>query len=478
MALGPTEARVADATGALVELPAGVARAVGGAFHTGKAATEPTIVSDGKDGIYMTAITRLDLGATGRSIPTVVATFDHGQNWTDVGPYLAGTVPAHPSTNDPMLVSDPATGRVFMDDILPLSCNALSWTDDQGATWTTNPYACGNSNVNDHQTLTAAKPRVLPTATYPNLVYTCKNNVAYVACATSLDGGLTFGPQVPVTLGATTPGSEGGNSPDVCGSLTGHIKSGPDGTVYLPKGHCGIPTVFVSQDDGLTWDARAVSTSVPMNPGEHEVSVAIAADNTVYATWVSSDFLQLAWSHDGGHTWSQPLNVTAPGVTGVEFNAVASVEGGRVAFAYLGTTVPGGYSDKPGGTGGLAGDVLGEPDPPEWANATWNAYLGVILDTAADNPVIQTVTANDPADPLARGLCGHTRCHGMNDFIDLTVDPEGRPWAAFVDVCTESCVKDPKVHFDHAVGLAATLVAGPSLRTGDLAPIAPPPVKA
>ena len=65
----------------------------------------------------------------------------------------------------------------------------------------------------------------------------------------------------------------------------------------------------------------------------------------------------------------------------------------------------------------------------------------------------------------------------MNDFIDVVIDAEGRPWAAFVDVCTQECVTDDKVWSDRAVGFVGTLVTGPSLLTGqaELPPILPPP---
>jgi len=111
--------------------------------------------------------------------------------------------------------------------------------------------------------------------------------------------------------------------------------------------------------------------------------------------------------------------------------------------------------------------ALGEPDPPEWANATWNAYLGVVVNATGESPVIQTVSANDLTDPLARGLCGHTRCHGMNDFIDVVIDKDGRPWAAFVDDCVDKCAAMGGTAADRTkgpgAGLVATLVSGPGL---------------
>lgn len=343
----------------------------------------------------------------------------------------------------------------------------LSFSDDLGRTWTTNPASCGNPQLNDRQTLVTAKPRQLPTVGYPKVVYRCVNQGAYAACATSLDGGLTFGPQVPAwTL------------PD-CNGITGHVEADPEGRVYLPKADCGLGVVVaVTEDDGLTWDLRVVDPT----PGDMSEDLDLAVDEAgnLYGVWPRDGQVWFSASRDQGRTWSPARSVTAPGVTATMFQAVAAGAPGRVAIAYLGTTIPGGYGDKPQGVGGLLGGIVGEPDPPEWADATWNAYLAVVTDALSDDPLVQSVTANDPADPLARGLCGGTRCHGMGDFLDVQLDGEGRPWGSFVDVCTAACVTDPSVHWDAPVGLLATLRAGPALR-GDAAPLlelpAPAPSK-
>lgn len=443
-------------------------RALGGEYLLPTAATEPSIGADKAGNVYMTGIKTLaDAGVERRVAPTIYATFDHGQTIKDVGPYL-GPVPGHPSTNDPIVFVDYDTGRVFMDDILPLSCGALSWSDDKGATWTTNPYSCGNSQVNDHQTVGAAKARAHPTVGYPNVVYRCVNNVAESACAMSFTGGLTFTPQVPVFV----------DTIDGCSGLTGHLKAGPDGKMYLPKADCpGGPKIKVTSDDGITWDTIQIKTD--LKPQDHELGFQVDKSGHMYATFQAKGQVWFTASPDGGKTWLTPRNVTAPGVTATMFNALAMGDDGKVAFAYLGSTIPGGYEGKGQGNAGLTGDILGQPDLPEWDNATWNAYLGVMVDALNPNATIQTVTANDVKDPLARGLCGGTRCHGMNDFIEIAIDGQGRPWASFVDTCTQKCVTDPKVKSDTVLGMFATLREGPALRGENLTlpVIAPQPAQ-
>ncbi|GEM_PF-1021787 len=432
-------------------------QALGGEYLLPASATEPSVGADKAGNVYMTGMEGfVDAGPEKRSAPTVWATFDHGQSIKNVGPNV-GPVPEHPNTNDPILFVDYDTGRVFMDDILPLSCGTLSYSDDKGATWITNPYSCGNTNVNDHQTVSAAKARSHPTVGYPNVVYRCTNNGVESGCAMSFTGGLSFTPQVPVFVSAA----------DGCAGLTGHLKAGPDGKMYLGKADCpGGPKIKYTEDDGLTWQAIQIKTD--LKPSDHELGFQVDKSGHMYATFQAKGQVWFTASADAGKTWFPPRNVTAPGVTATMFNALALGDDGKVAFAYLGSTVPGGYEGKGSGNGGLSGDLLGQPKLPEWDNATWNAYIGVMTDALNPNATIQTVTANDPLDPLARGLCGGTRCHGMNDFIEIAIDGQGRPWASFVDTCTQKCVTDPTVKSDVVMGMLATLRAGPALRGENL----------
>lgn len=410
--------------------------ATGASFHVGGSTDEPTLGVDKKGNVYVAGI---DAAGGG----TVFKSADKGQTWKDVGPKLPTGQSQHVRSFDPYLYVDVDTGRVFSDDIWPLGCGAAAWSDDQGATWTNNPASCGNPMVNDHQTLVAAKPRQLPTQLYPKILYRCVNNVGDSACATSLDGGLTFGPQV-----VAMPGVEqsGGDSPQpvVCGGLTGHLGAAPDGTVYLPRGGCGWAEVAVTQDDGLTWTTRVIDRQHP--PDDHEVRVAVDEANVVYAVWNAKGHEWLSYSKDSGAKWSAPVDVTAPGVTGTAFNAVAAGAPGKIAIAYIGTTIEGGYEAK------------------SMKGATWNAYLTLLVNATSDEPVMQSLTANDPKDPLARDVCGRTRCNGMYDFIDLWIDQDGRPWAAFQDVCTKACVTDPATTHDTPEGLVASLLNGPALR--------------
>lgn len=446
--------------------PADAVAALGGGFLTGFSATEPTIGRTSDGSLFMTAM--MPIEGAGRNAPTIVRSDDGGLTWTDVGPKVPGIgLPVPPITNDPYVYVDPLTDRVYDLDLVGTACSVLSWTDDKGASWTTNPLACGTPGGNDHQTMVTATPRMLPTTLYENVVYYCVNRVAAAECATSLDGGLTFTPLHPVQVGVDPARADpSGEQIPLCGATTGHLKSGPDGKVYLPKAQCSIQpgpaSVFVTEDDGITWRESVIDTAFPVEG--HEVAVAIDEENNVYASWQSGGLHYFAASTDGANTWTPARLLTPPGVTATEFNAIAAGKAGHVAIAYIGSTIEGGYEGKGTGNAGLAGDILGQPELPEWDNATWNGYITIITDATSAEATLQTVTVNDPADPLARGLCGHTRCNGMNDFIDMVIDHEGRPWVAFVDVCHAECVAAEKPMSDGAIGLAGTLLAGPALR--------------
>lgn len=474
-ALASTLGVLHSASGAAVDAAsAGVVPAMGGQYHVGLPAAEPTIGATSDGSIFMTAnVPNPSCAPAGgcpvvpyanfNAGPTILRSQDKGQTWEDVFPKLPTGDSYKLRTWDPYVYVDRDTDRVFMDDIYPISCGFMSWSDDLGESWSHNPYACGNSHVNDHQTIGTAKPRVLPTVGYDNLVYRCVNNVAYAACAVSVNGGQTFLPQVPIAQ--TTLGQ-------ACGALTGHIESDPEGRVYLGL-NCGNPGVLMSEDDGQSWTLAIVSDELSLDG--HDVDLATDEAGNVYAFFLSNEQPYLSLSTDHGATWTTPLAVAAPGVTAAKFNAIAAGSVGKVAFAYVGTTMPNATQLPAGSCGAVP--ALPCTEVPEWEGATWNAYIGVVTDALAADPVIQTVTANDPSDPLARGECGG-RCNGMTDFIDIVIDAEGRPWASFVDVCVEACVTDPSVLFDGNLGFAATLVRGPALRTDavELPAIAPPPV--
>lgn len=417
----------------------------GAARYTGFTTFEPTIGVTPDGAIFMS-----------RSA-SVVRSLDQGATWEEIVPFPFRL------DNDPYVYVDPATGRVFAAPNQAAVCMLVSFSDDAGDSWTTS-VGCPPP-VNDHQTMVAATPRGTPTTGYPNILYMCTNGVTTTNCGRSLDGGLTWSPLPPAFVLVK----------DGCNSSLGHLAASPDGVLYLPKGNCGQPEVFVSDDDGLTWTKRVVSTDV--DAWGHEVRVAVDEGGNVYAFWQGDDGLPyLAASTDQGATWTKARNVAFANLTGMDFPSIAAGAAGHVAFAYAGTSYPKPYE--------VEGDDALTPQlaqPVDIAEFTWHAYVGVSTNALDENATFVTVTAGAPGDPISRGECGRIRCDGLGDFLSITIGPDGRPWAAFADACVDDCAKPDGQENTFqgsggtdAPGFVGTLARGPALR-GNASELAPLP---
>ena len=337
-------------------------------------------------------------------------------------------VSTHAISQDPYLYVDHANDidRIFDID-LNLGCNEISYSDNNGALWVTNPIACGEP-VNDHQTVFSGKP-VTSTLTplYPKVVYYCFNKLAYTDCTKSLDGGITWIPT------ANTGNPE-------CSGLNGHGLADSRGWIYIPYAGCANrPTIAMSKDEGATWTNIHVAPTLPINGGDP--SLAIDSKNNLYYLWNDQDRrVMLSVSKNAGKTWSTPLNVTAPGVKATNLATLTVGAPGKVAIAYYGTTM------TPG------------------KGAFWNGYLASGVDVLGGNPTFYTATINDPKHAYKVDSCGPGRCGRVLDFIDVEIAPDGAPWAAFVDACAAGCEQTKVESIHDNEGVIGTLVGGPNLR--------------
>jgi len=406
------------------------------AHDVGHDAAEPTIGADASGAVFYAAAAFDGIGGTAKT--TVFRSTDSGQTWQKVSPSIADTE-EHQATLDPYIDVDPV-GRVFDVDLL-LAGSHLSFSDDQGRSWTTTALTV--AGVNDHQTLAAGPPPAGNPALqpvdprFPKIVYYCVNQASDSGCARSLDGGRTFAQTATPAFLGVDPAAGG-----VCGGLHGQLVADADGRIFLPKDHCGFPWTAVSDNGGDTWTRVQVSDKI----GEADVDPAVAVDSAgnVYEVWWDDEhhLPYLSLSRDHGRTWSAPRMIAPPGVHEVNFPTVTAGDPGRIAITFPGTTV----------------DNRSDPTRP------WSSYVVVSSNALDTDPVFLSNIANSPDDPVHRGECTG-RCAGMFDFLDIQVSPaDGTAWASAVDTCTGDCVTNPSAPADSARGIAIQALNVP-LRT-------------
>jgi hypothetical protein len=361
--------------------------------------------------------------------------------WQDKSANVTNGCPPGSTTSlDPILFTDRTTGRTFESQLAgkaALTC----YTDDDGDTWTTTTGSGINSGV-DHQTIGGgpfAGNGLGALTGYPDAVYYCSQDIADALCASSHDGGLTYGPAVPIY------------DLTQCGGLHGHVKVDPvTGTVYVPNKGCGAgQAVAVSEDNGLHWSVRPVPGSTP---GDSDPSVGIGSNGTVYFGYQAADgHAEVAVSHDHGESWVDGQDVGAQlGVQNVVFPAMVAGDDNRAAFAFLGTTTGGNYQD--------AANFAG----------VWHLYIATTIDGGTS---WKTVDAT-PTDPVQRGsICtGGTTCgndRNLLDFMDVTVDGQGRVLVGFADGCTGSCAAAGGAQNFDALATIARQTDGPRLYSAD-----------
>jgi hypothetical protein len=370
----------------------------------GGSAGEPSIGVDRETGkvMYIAGTETLRVTFDDCSSPATAKWENVSAPWTSI------------TTFDPILYTDPKLGRTYVSQLLPTKLSLMGYTDDDGASWLPSQGSGINSGV-DHQTIGCGPfaPGVLKAAaSYPRIVYYCSQDIAMAQCATSLDGGRTFGVAVPIY------------NLTQCAGIHGHVKVAPDGTAYVPNRSCGNQQgLAVTKDNGLTWTVKTVPGS---SSSSWDPSLGIAADGTVYFGWLNGDGHPfVAVSHDQGDTWTNIQDVgTAFGINNIAFPAVVAGDPDRAAFAFLGTT----------GTGAVNGV---DPTLP----IVWHLYVSHTYDGGA---TWVTVDAT-PNDPVQRGaICSQgTTCsaaRNLLDFIDATVDAQGRVLVGYSDGCVGGCV--------------------------------------
>jgi hypothetical protein len=339
---------------------------------------------------------------------------DDGVTWTHVDPRPVGFAA------DRVLIVDKDTGRVLIDDTY-LGCTILAWSDDDGATWTNNPSACG-SGATDHQKIAVGKRITLPdTGLYANLIYVCANGLSHTDCGVSNDGGLTFQNMAPHGAGCAFQGTP---VADV------------NGVLYEPTSQCGLK-VRKTLNNGLTWGeisvpAFSVSRDTP--------DLAVTSDSTVYVFYTDATWKPVFMrGTNGGTAWTGPHAVPVPGLTSAVFPSVVAGANGKIALSFYGTT----------------------DNPPAWdknpgnapASVKWHGYVAVVTDANALAPTVTPVQVTPAADPLQIGPLSKlgSSLNNIADYMDVDVGPDGRVYAVFTDGCLAGCTTSAQSTADRAV---------------------------
>lgn len=380
--------------------------------HLGRGAAEPSIGANWNSGraMYISGLETLRVDFDDCTSPARAT-------WTDVS-FDTTSI----TTLDPILFTDRQTGRTFSSQLGP-KCSLMAFSDDDGASWTPS-QGCGINSGVDHQTVGggpfhAPLTRDPEGPLYPHAVYYCSQDAAIAQCARSDDGGLTFGPAVPIY------------NLTECGGLHGHVKVAADGTVYVPNKGCnGEQAVVVSEDNGITWDVRRVPGT---SAGTWDPQVGVADDGTLYIGMTNGGHPFVAVSDDKGLSWRNLTDVglgvgpSGGDIQNTAFPVVVAGDGDRAAVGFLGA--------EQGGNGGA--DDPGSPH-------VWYAYVAFTYDGGRT----WTTVDLDPGDPVQRGTVfsgGFTpqgaSTRNLLDFNDMTIDEEGRVLFAYADGCVGSCVK-------------------------------------
>jgi hypothetical protein len=407
---------------------------------------EPSVGVNWNTGNVMT-MSRLQCNRTTFSDATSPADPNTGVSW------LAKTVTTDLTGLDPILFTDPITGRTICGELQGAGGATNGIISDDDLTTTSTTFQTGGPTQGvDHQSIGGGPPKPLtqngqpfrqPTTAYPHLFYYASQQTAYAAVATSFDGGVTYQPAVPMYTLAE------------CTNLHGHIRVDPTGTVYVPNRNCGgHPAVIVSEDNGLDWSIRPVPTG---SSGKSDPSVGIGAGGKIYLGFTDGNQLpHVAVSDDHGLTWHDDINLSVatqtqfPAAAGsnptraAAFPQVIAGDNNRAAIFFLATN-----STDQGGNG-PTGDDNGGALPG--FKGTWYPFIATTTDGGISWTVVRA--DNDPLNPgvpnpaqqgvvclngtVCPGPSTHTATidtRNLADFNEISIDAAGRIVAVYADGC-------------------------------------------
>jgi hypothetical protein len=350
-----------------------------------------------------------------------VERMDPSGRFTDVTPPLDKTIG---TTLDPFLVGDPVTGRVYASQLD--SCLRLSWTDDGGNSWVTNPKACAGPDQHHQKIAVGPGPtgREVHVATM-NLATWLATQKVVITHSWSPNGGLTWA-QSPAMTPATTP---------LSAHAVGNIAIGADGTIniiaylcdrFIDAHYQGVG-VGRSMDNGATWTWTQIA---PGGGPCDDVDPGLwASGATVVAAWddasAGTPHEWFAQSADSGKTWSKPSEIPTPGLRSfVLTDAVSSSQ--RVAVAFLASP-----------------DTAKAPSVADgWAR--WYLYVATreLVAGGASWDVEKVQSTPVQVGPICmEGPDCFNGARNLLDFLDIQFGPSGGVYVAYTQGCPAVCAE-------------------------------------
>lgn len=362
---------------------------------------------------------------------------------------------------DPLLHTDEVTGRTMVTQLAP-PCSIAAFTDSDGEPTASNPNgytpaaACGVGSNFDHQTVHYGKS-VNPNPLYgpDRIAWYCSQVILESTCSVSYDGGITF----PFSRPAYTFKGDLFTDDKLvvgCTGLHGHLNTSPvDGTAYLPNMGCNSaedlqtdrPAVVVSPDEGRSWTIRQVPDGTVPN-FDADPAVDVDGGDRAYVAYENlTNNLMVATTTDRGETWTPSVDLGAPyGISNATMPTVVAGSEGRAAVAFLGTV-----AEAPPNTEGTPENQQLSFDPDgDDPKAGWHLYVSLTYDGGAS----WTTADLTPDDPVQRGCiwwgspiapdgpaCGSNK-RNLLDFIDITLDKQGRVLVGWADGCVGRCVTE------------------------------------
>jgi hypothetical protein len=272
---------------------------------------------------------------------------------------------------------------------------AVSYSDDNGLTWSAPALATTKNNPNDFNDKEWLATDADPASPFFGRVYVSWTE--FRAAGTSEPIMVTISTDGAATFGSPNQLSPAGNNGTGNGRQGSYVITGPDGSVYVAFEQGNSQVVAISRDGGKGWSRPITIGPVddipdPL-PGANfrtDSFPTIAADpragaTTLYASWSTEisggTRIVTSTSTNKGLTWSAPLTVSTAAEGYAFFQGMDVAPNGRVDLAYQAQRA---INPNTYGTGNAAIDswYVGKPS----AGSPWSAPTKI--SSASSDPAV------------------------------------------------------------------------------------------